>query len=213
MPTSNYYRTAEFFRREDYDNDETARLVYEQSETTFTKAMQLSAFAYESVRIPYEGTTLPGYFVSPDNTKRPRRTIIFNGGYDSTMSEGWFALGAAALSRGYNFLAFDGPGQGASIRLQHLYFRPDWENVLTPVVDYALTRTEVDPSAIAVFGWSMGGYLVARGATREHRVQAIVLDDGVYDFGSAFEVNQPWFVQKMVDLRYDSTCDYIFRCV
>lgn len=45
------------------------------------------------------------------------------------MSEGWFAIGAAALARGYNFLAFDGPGQGAAIRRQHLYFRPDWEHV------------------------------------------------------------------------------------
>lgn len=213
LRASNYYRTAEFFRRDNVDKDEIARLMYEGSETAFDKAMKLSVYEYQSILIPYEGTTLPGYFVAPDNSKTPRHTIIFNGGYDSTMSEAWFAIGAAALLRGYNFLAFDGPGQGAAIRLQGLFFRPDWENVLTPVIDYALTREDVDANAIAVFGWSMGGYLVARGATEEHRIQALILDDGVYDFGSAFRANQPWFVQRLVKNRYDSVCNFIFSCV
>ncbi|KAJ5104535.1 alpha/beta-hydrolase [Penicillium alfredii] len=213
LRASNYYRTAEFFRRDNVDNDEIARDLYKRSENAFTEAMELSTLAYESISIPYDGTTLPGYFVSPDKSNKPRRTIIFNGGYDSTMSEGWFAIGGAALARGYNFLAFDGPGQGAAVRRQHLYFRPDWENVLIPVVDYALIRADVDPNALALFGWSMGGYLAARGATQEHRLQALILDDGVYDFGSAFRVNQPWFVQRLIELKYDSTCDFIFRGV
>lgn len=213
LRASNYYRTAEFFRRDNVDKDEISQFLYERSESSFIEAMKLSKFVYESINIPYECTTLPGYFVSLDSTNEPRRTIIFNGGYDSTMSEGWFAIGAAALARGYNFLAFDGPGQGAAVRRQHLYFRPDWENVLTPIIDYALTRTDIDNSAIAVFGWSMGGYLVARGATKEHRAKAIILDDGVYDFGSAFRANQPSFVQKLVELKYDSICNWIFRLV
>ena len=35
--------------------------------------------------------------------------------------------------RGYNFLAYDGPGQGAMIREDKVPYRPDWENVLGPV--------------------------------------------------------------------------------
>ncbi|TQV97814.1 alpha/beta-hydrolase [Cordyceps javanica] len=210
LRASNYFRTAEFFRRENVDKDELSRSLYEGSENCFEKAMALSPFTYESVAIPYEETTLPGYFVRADSTMQPCRTIIFNGGYDSTMSEGWFAIGAAALARGYNFLAFDGPGQGAAIRKQHLYFRPDWEHVLSPVIDYALTRNDVDAKAVAVFGWSMGGYLVARAATQEHRAQVLILDDGVLDFGSAFRAEQPYFVQRLVDLGYDSLCDWLF---
>jgi len=37
----------------------------------------------------------------------------------------YFRGGAAALERGYNALAFDGPGQGAALHLQGLYFRHD----------------------------------------------------------------------------------------
>lgn len=212
LRASNYFRTAEFYRR-DIDEDEISNLLYEKSETAFTMAMTLSTFTYEPISIPYEGTALPGYLVCPDSTQTARRTVIFNGGYDSTMSEGWFAIGAAALDRGYNFLAFDGPGQGAALRQQNLHFRPDWENVITPVVDYALSRVDIDSNAIAIFGWSMGGYLVARGATQEHRARVIVLDDGVYDFGSAFRAHQPSFLQKMVEKRYDSVYNWIFHCV
>ncbi|KAJ5217914.1 alpha/beta-hydrolase [Penicillium cinerascens] len=213
LRASNYFRTAEFFRRENVEQDSISHFLYEKSEDTFAAAMTLSPFHYEAITIPYEETSLPGYLVSPDSTQKPRRTIIFNGGYDSTMSEGWFAIGAAALERGYNFLSFDGPGQGAAIRRQQLRFRPDWENVLTPVVDYALSREEIDANAIVIFGWSMGGYLVARGATQEHRAQAIILDDGVYDFGSAFRAHQPSFVQALVEKRFDSVYNWIFHCV
>jgi pimeloyl-ACP methyl ester carboxylesterase len=213
LRASNYFRTAEFFRRENVEQDSISHLLFEKSENTFVAAMRLSPFTYESITIPYEGTSLPGYLVSPDGTHKPRRTIIFNGGYDSTMGEGWFAIGAAAVERGYNFLAFDGPGQGAAIRRQQLHFRPDWENVLTPVVDYALSREDIDANAMAIFGWSMGGYLVARGATQEHRAQAIILDDGVYDFGSAFRAHQPSFIQALVEKRYDSVYNWIFHRV
>lgn len=212
LRASNYFRTAEFFRREDVDEDKTSQYLYNRSETAFEEAMRLSTFEYESIRIPYERTSLPGYIVRLDSSKKPRRTIVFNGGYDSTMSEGWFAIGAAAIARGYNFLAFDGPGQGAAIRHQHLYFRPDWENVLGPVVDYALTRPDIDANAIVIFGWSMGGYLVARGATQEHRARALILDDGVYDFGSAFRAQQPFFMEKLLESKYDSTYNLIFGC-
>lgn len=213
LRASNYFRTAEFFRRDNVDDDTVSQSLYQNSEASFDKAMALSPFIHESISIPYQGTTLPGYFVSVDNTKKPRRTIVFNGGYDSTMSEGWFAIGAAALARGYNFLAFDGPGQGGAIRKQKLYFRPDWEHVLTPVVDFALAREDVDVEKVVIFGWSMGGYLVARGATQEHRARAIILDDGVFDFGSAFRTDQPRFVQRLVDLKYDSVCNSIFGAV
>ncbi|KAL3445814.1 Alpha/Beta hydrolase protein [Aspergillus insuetus] len=175
--------------------------------------MEVSGFCYEPISIPYEGTTLPGYFIQSDRTGKPRRTIIFNGGFDSTSSEGWFAIGAAALARGYNFLAFDGPGQGAAIRNQGLHFRHDWEKVLTPVVDYALSRAEINANGIVLFGWSMGGYLVARAATHEHRAAAIVLDDGVYDFGSAFRNPQPLFVRNLVERKYDTLPNMLFECL
>jgi hypothetical protein len=59
------------------------------------------------------------------------------------------------LRRGYNVLAVDGPGQGGALHLQKLVMRPDWEAVITPVVDYALARREIEPGRIAGFGYSL----------------------------------------------------------
>jgi pimeloyl-ACP methyl ester carboxylesterase len=78
-------------------------------------------------------------------------------------------------------------------------FRPDWEAVVAPVIDFALTRPEIAADAIALFGYSLGGYLVARAAAFEHRVAALVLDDGIYDFHSAFARLLPPFLNQWVD--------------
>jgi dienelactone hydrolase len=75
----------------------------------------------------------------------------------------------------------DGPGQGAALYRQSLSLRPDWERVVSPVVDYALSRDDVDPKRIAIYGASMGGYMVARAAAFEHRIVAAITDPGVWD--------------------------------
>ena len=198
LRASNYYRTAEFFLREDPANDPEVTLLSGRSRDTFASAARLLDTPVEDVRIPYEDTTLPGYLYLVDNTGRPRPTVIYNSGYDSTLEESYFAIAAAALSRGYNVLAFDGPGQGAALREQRLVFRPDWEAVITPVMNYALSHPETAPDSIALFGYSLGGYLVARAAAFEHRVAAVVLDDGVFDFSAAFRGSLPPFLSSWV---------------
>lgn len=89
----------------------------------------------------------------------------------------------AGVERGWNVLAFDGPGQYGPIHRERLPFRPDWEKVVTPVVDFALTLSGVDPKKIALMGVSFGGYLAPRAAAFEKRISALVANDGIYDFG------------------------------
>ena len=48
------------------------------------------------ISIPYEGTTLPGYLFLVDDSGTARPTVIYNNGYDSTLEEAYFAVGAAA---------------------------------------------------------------------------------------------------------------------
>src|SRR5580704_3564653 len=66
----------------------------------------------------------------------------------------WLWGGAGAIARGYDCLTFDGPGQDYALWKQQLHFRPDWEKVITPVVDFALSRPEVDAKRIAIQGIS-----------------------------------------------------------
>jgi hypothetical protein len=83
-----------------------------------------------------------------------RSVLIAMTGFDGTAEELYFEIGAAALRRGYHILVFEGPGQGGVLREQDLYFRPDWEKLITPVVDYLLTKPGVDVSRIALIGYS-----------------------------------------------------------
>ena len=64
-------------------------------------------------------------------------------------------MAAQAVKHGYNCLIFEGPGQGELIRIHKRPFRADWEKVVTPVVDFALKRPEVDPEKTALLGYSM----------------------------------------------------------
>jgi pimeloyl-ACP methyl ester carboxylesterase len=180
LRASNYYRTAEFFL---HGNPHDPRILaaWGNSRTTFRQAVKLMDTPVEEVLIPYEGTFLPGYYYRPDDSHHPRPTLMVHGGYDSTGEELYFMIAAAAMQRGYNCLTFEGPGQGALIREQHLPFRPDWEKVVTPVVDFLLTRPEVDPARIALMGISLGGYLAPRAAF-EHRLAALIADDGLYSY-------------------------------
>ena len=112
--------------------------------------------------------TLPAYFLKVDDSGNARPTIIYTNGYDSNIQEMYFAHADAALKRVYNCLLFDGPGQGRNLIRGNSYLRPDWENVVTPVIDYTLTRKEIDQKKIILAGWSFGGFLAARAAAYEH---------------------------------------------
>ncbi|MGW3960925.1 alpha/beta hydrolase family protein [Amycolatopsis sp. NPDC005003] len=186
LRASNYYRVADFYRRDDPAHDpESARLA-KAAQRTFADAAPLLDTPARALSIPYEDTTLPAYLFLVDDSGTPRPTVLFHGGFDSILEENYFAIAVGALRRGYNVLAFDGPGQGAPLRQDGRYFRSDWEAVVTPAVDLALTLPEVDNDKIALIGMSMGGYLAGRAAAFEHRIAACVLYDGVYDLHEPF---------------------------
>jgi pimeloyl-ACP methyl ester carboxylesterase len=181
LRASNYYRTAEFFLH-GHAHDPRIVATWGSSRTTFRQAIKLMDTPVEELLIPYEGTSLPSYYYRPDASSQARPTLLVHGGYDSTGEELFFMIAAAAIQRGYNCLTFEGPGQGALLREQQLPLRPEWEQVVTPVVDAMLMRPEVDPARIALMGISLGGYLAPRAAAFEHRLAALIADDGLYCF-------------------------------
>ena len=134
------------------------------------------------IEIPFEGVTLPGYFCLVDKSGATRPLLLVHSGFDGTAEEIYFEVALFAVKRGYNVLIFEGPGQGGVIRVQRVPFRPNWETVVSPVVDFALARKEVDPKRIALMGISFGGYLAPRAVAFEKRIKACIVNGGVYDF-------------------------------
>ncbi|RMI14281.1 alpha/beta hydrolase family protein [Cellulomonas triticagri] len=144
----------------------------------------------ERLDLPYEGTTLPGYlFRSPGPGPRP--TLVAVNGSDGALTSLWSGILHGALERGYHALAFDGPGQQSVLLEQGIPFRPDFERVLTPVLDTLLEQPGVDARRVVLFGMSQGGYWVARALASEHRPAAAVLDPGVVEVATSWEREVP----------------------
>ncbi|WP_290852370.1 alpha/beta fold hydrolase [Gordonia sp. (in: high G+C Gram-positive bacteria)] len=160
--------------------------AFDTQMSVFHTAMQLGETPVDSVRIPFGGHDMPAYLVPA--THRPtevRPLLIVNNGYDATITDIYFAMGVAALARGYHVLMFDGPGQGEMLYRHGIPLRPDWETVISAVVDYAETVDIVDPDRIALSGWSLGGYFAPRAASGEPRLAACIADPGQWDIGES----------------------------
>lgn len=195
LRASNYYRNAYIFLFGRPLHPDLSR-AYDLHRQSFRQAAVLLDFAVEEVRIPYEQKSLRGYFLRAAGSDVPRATLILNGGYDSTAEESYFWNAAAALRRGYHCLVFDGPGQGSSLIEDGLPFRPDWEAVVRPVVDWLLARPEVDSQRIGIIGLSFGGYLALRAASGEPRIAACVADPGQFSLLELIRSRVPAFVAK-----------------
>ena len=165
----------------------------------------------ERLEIPYEGAALTGWFLRTDSSRRRRPLVILNNGADGLEKSMLVLGGAGALARGYNCLIFNGPGQGDSLWKRKLYFRADWEKVITPVVDVMVRHREVDPKRIALIGVSQGGYWVPRALAYEHRIAAGVADPGVWDVSEPFLSKMPKFVLDMLDGGDKATFDQIIQ--
>jgi pimeloyl-ACP methyl ester carboxylesterase len=185
MRASTYYRAA--LHRWPEPGDRRVKTLTTKAVATYETALELLDLEVESVRIPYERTTLPGWlFRATGKDGKPLAKaplLIIHEGRDA-WAEDCLYLARGAMRRGYHCLVFDGPGQGKVLRLQGLPLRPDWERVVTPVVDFAVRQRGVDPHRLALMGLSMGGALAPRAAAFEHRLKLLIANPGVLDWAA-----------------------------
>lgn len=160
--------------------------TFAASETCWQGWIDAAAGAHVRVDLPYQGTTLPGWLLRPDASGARRTTLVMTNGSDGSRPA-LIANGAAeALSRGWNVFLYDGPGQQSMLFERGVAFRPDWEAVLTPVVDALVSRDDVDAGALVGYGVSQAGYWLPRALAFEHRLAAAVVDPGVMDVSTSW---------------------------
>ena len=186
----NFYDSAMYFADGTGDPARVAP-TWQMMDECWLKSLALFDPPIAQVAIPYEGTTLRGFYFRGKSSAPKRPLLILNNGSDGTALDMWTMGAAGGTARGYDCLTFDGPGQGHALWKQGLHFRPDWEKVVTPVVDFALTLPGVDPKRIALQGVSQGGYWVPRAVAFEKRIAAAIADPGVVDVSTSWTATLP----------------------
>lgn len=180
-----YLRAAGFYRGVvNFMAEADPRMLptYKKLEETYYKAWTLVPPPFEKVAIPYEGQTLDGHFYAARVPAGHRAPVVFNYlGADAFILSGQADGGSGSYrARGISFLVVDGPGHGGSLRLKKLYAPPDSERYTKAVVDYLMTRSDVDHNRMAINGQSMGGYSAPRSVTAEKRLKACAFASGAY---------------------------------
>ena len=171
LHASYYFRSAEFFMRQ----DDPAKIP------TRKKFLSLLWEKYkidesDRIAIPYKDGNinglLPAYYFTHD---QPKDTIVIHGGFDSYIEE-FFPVIFFIRDAGYNVICFEGPGQGGALQESRLFLTHEWHKPVKAVLDYFKVE------GVTLMGISMGGCLALRAAAYEPRVQRVIAYDVFFDW-------------------------------
>jgi len=137
----------------------------------------------EVVHIPFENSEIVGYLRLPKNAKGPVPMVIAISGLDSRKEDLTENFGVV-LNSSIGYIGIDSPGTGqAPIKAGETS-----ERMFSKVIDYLLTRPEVDKTRIGVDGQSFGAYWATKLSIVEHaRLKAVVAQSPPVD--ATFEKN------------------------
>jgi dipeptidyl aminopeptidase/acylaminoacyl peptidase len=164
---------------------------------------QLADHRVEAVSIPFKGKAIPAWLhlpagPSPAGGKWP--TVIAIPGMDS-FKEAIVALGNDRwLTRGLAVLAIDGPGQYES-PLNGLYVSMEnWIDAGPVLVDWLISRPEIDAARIGVTGTSFGSFFGTIMTAHEPRVAATAVISTCLEPGchTIFEEASPTFKKRFM---------------
>jgi 2,6-dihydroxypseudooxynicotine hydrolase len=135
----------------------------------------------ELVEIPFGAQTIPAYVVPAAGVRGPAPAVLLSDGLDANKEE-MFYVALALARRGVTTVAFDGPGQGAALRLQGITARHDFEVPVGACIDWLQSRKDIDRDRIGLLAASWGGYYAPRAAAFDKRVRACIALSGPYDW-------------------------------
>lgn len=159
-----FYRMAEFYM--EYDDPDALKawskarkLFFKYYEDFFTNRI------VERFEVPYEDYTMPVLKMNPDHTSKG--IIVAHGGFDSNYEE-FFPQMMYLRQSGYTIYLFEGPGQGACIRLHNAPLIIEWEKPVKAILDY------FDLNDITLVGESLGGFFAPRASAFDERITRTV---------------------------------------
>ncbi len=153
--------------------------AYRQSLRMFHKAAKHFDPPLEVVEVPFKGSKLVGYLQVPPGIRKPP-VVMHWGGVDGYKEDRQGAH-PMMLAAGLAGFSIDMPGTGES---PVIYTEPDAERTFSVLIDYLLTRSDLDATRLGVWGGSYGGYWAARLAhTEAKRLKGAVFQGGNVHYG------------------------------
>lgn len=192
LRASRYYQAAEFFL---HPTDSRKLEVYNNSVEYFYRGLDLLQIPYQMKNIHFKEVTLRTLLFR--TTKNCKGTLLICSGFDGLLEELYFTNVKAALDEGYNCILFEGPGQSHVIRYQHKAFIPNWDTVVSQVVD--AYKDEIVSPKIGI-GLSLGGLLMARTSNLDSQVlDKVVLYNYFPSLLDSFKTNIPKFLHRYLE--------------
>lgn len=176
LRASVYYQWAEGLLDPD---DGRAREMYGKHLSCFAGFAACRDPAIEQAEIPFGADTIPAYVVNA-GVQGPAPAVLLCDGLDANKEE-MFYVAAALARRGITTVAFDGPGQGAALRLQGMTARHDFEVPVGACIDWLQARADIDTKRIGLLAASWGGYYAPRAAAFDERIRACGVMGAVFD--------------------------------
>lgn len=171
-------------------SDLAKKKIYQEFQTTLQKAWV--QVPWKQRNIPYQGAELHAYHYPA--TGAPKGRLLTMGGFDSYIEE-FTGIWEGLATAGYEILAFEGPGQGGTLREHGLLFDHDYEHPVRAILDH-LHWTDV-----GILGMSMGGYWAARAAAFEPRIKQLIMVPPVYDWLDRTNSINRWLVKVLLPHR------------
>lgn len=165
--------------------------VYQATLRTWEEAMKAAPIQPERLAVAYAGVQMPGYLVKPAGARGRVPAAVFIMGADGNKEEQYWNSGLPLAARGVAYLCVDGPGQGYSRRVYKLMARHDWEGAASAMLEYLLSRDDIDPDRIGIVGSSMGGYYAPRAFAVEKRFRCCLVNSALFSAESIWEFYPP----------------------
>ncbi|QEA58246.1 alpha/beta hydrolase [Leuconostoc koreense] len=176
--SSAYYQLADFFMGED---DPMKEQIYQLFKSNFYKSIDTSNIEFD--KIHYSNGEMP---VAIIRQRSATKTLIFHGGFDSYLEEliRLVLTHCITVLPDYNFLLFEGPGQGMALK-SGLSMTYQWELPVSAILDHYNIKTAY------LIGMSLGGYLSMRAAAFEPRIEKVIAFDVYYSMMDSLTMKLP----------------------
>jgi hypothetical protein len=176
LRASNYYRTAEVFLNEDDALRQPTIDLMRSCSQRYLKHARASVFRIDDGR----GGLLEGYFL-PVSHDRSAAVVVGVGGMNAFKEDVLYAMRRHAAANELSLLLVDHPGFDPVAGLHHGGKLAETHVPLSRWLDYLVTRAEVDPDRIAIYGDGLGAACATQAAKHDGRFVAAVCDGGLWE--------------------------------